>query len=132
MKCPQCGGAEMEQDVKDIPYSWRGKKTLLQQIRALHCPKCGETVMDKAESAEYMAKVVEFKNSIINDTVKPAYIMTMRKKLELSQREAGRIFGGGDNAFYRYEAGKSQPHPSTVKLLKLLDRHPELLNEIYG
>lgn len=26
MKCPQCGDAEMEQRVKDVPYSWRGKK----------------------------------------------------------------------------------------------------------
>lgn len=62
------------------------QKTIFQQIRALHCPKCGEVVMDKAESAEYMAKVVEFKNSIINDTVKPAYIMNVIRKLELSAR----------------------------------------------
>ncbi|MGL9735988.1 MAG: type II toxin-antitoxin system MqsA family antitoxin [Symbiopectobacterium sp.] len=44
--------------------------------------------------------------------------MNVRKKLELSQREAGRIFGGGDNAFYWYEAGKSQHHPSYGEIAK--------------
>ncbi|MHA6384599.1 type II toxin-antitoxin system MqsA family antitoxin, partial [Escherichia coli] len=26
--------------------------------------------------------------------------------------------------------GNAQPHPSTIKLLRVLDKHPELLNEI--
>ncbi|MEO3102131.1 type II toxin-antitoxin system antitoxin MqsA, partial [Escherichia coli] len=34
------------------------------------------------------------------------------------------------NAFSRYEKGNAQPHPSTIKLLRVLDKHPELLNEI--
>lgn len=62
--------------------------------------------------------------------IEPAYISRVRKKLDLTQREASAIFGGGANAFSRYETGKAQPHPSTVKLLKVLDRHPELLGEI--
>ncbi|MDR2195386.1 MAG: type II toxin-antitoxin system MqsA family antitoxin, partial [Gallionellaceae bacterium] len=53
-----------------------------------------------------------------------------RKKLKLTQAEAGRLFGGGASAFSEYERGKTQPHKSTVLLLRLLDRHPELLNEL--
>lgn len=55
-----------------------------------------------------------------------------RKKLGLRQAEAGALFGGGASAFSEYERGKTQPHKSTVKLLKLLDRHPELLAEVDG
>jgi len=40
------------------------------------------------------------------------------------------IFGGGPNAFSRYENGKTRPPLSLVQLFKLLDRHPELLDEI--
>ena len=54
----------------------------------------------------------------------------MRKKLDLDQREAAEIFGGGVNAFSRYELGKNKPPLSLVKLLKVLERHPELLDEI--
>ena len=45
-------------------------------------------------------------------------------------REAGEIFGGGVNAFSRYENGKTKPPLALVKLLKVLDRHPDLLAEI--
>ncbi len=38
--------------------------------------------------------------------------------------------GGGVNAFSRYENGKTKPPLALVKLFKLLDRHPELLNEV--
>ena len=56
-------------------------------------------------------------------------IANVRKKLALDQREAGEIFGGGVNAFSRYENGKTKPPLSLVKLLKVLDRHPDLLAE---
>jgi HTH-type transcriptional regulator/antitoxin MqsA len=48
----------------------------------------------------------------------------------LDQRQAAEIFGGGVNAFSRYENGKTKPPLALVKLLKVLDRHPDLLDEI--
>ena len=60
----------------------------------------------------------------------PRFIAEVRKKLALDQREAGEIFGGGVNAFSRYENGKTEPPLALIKRLKLLDRHPELLNEV--
>ena len=52
------------------------------------------------------------------------------RKLDLDQRQAAELFGGGVNAFSRYENGKTRPPVALVKLLKLLDRHPNLLNEV--
>jgi hypothetical protein len=40
------------------------------------------------------------------------------------------IFGGSINAFTRYENGKTKPPLALVNLLKVLDRHPDLLNEV--
>jgi hypothetical protein len=45
------------------------------------------------------------------------------KKLDLEQREAADIFGGGVNAFSRYENGKTKPPLALVKLLKVLESH---------
>ena len=58
------------------------------------------------------------------------FIVNVRKKLHLGQREAAEIFGGGIHAFSRFENGKTKPPLALVKLLKVLDRHPELLNEV--
>ncbi len=60
----------------------------------------------------------------------PEYIAKVRRKLDLDQREAAELFGGGVNAFSRYENGKTKPPLALVKLFRLLDRHPDLLDEV--
>ncbi len=52
------------------------------------------------------------------------------RKLDLDQRQAAELFGCGVNACSRYENGKTKLPLALVKLLKLLDRHPDLLNEV--
>lgn len=71
-----------------------------------------------------------FNKQVNASIVDPNFIANVRKKLSLDQREAAEIFGGGINAFSRYENGKTKPSLALVKLLKVLERHPELLNEI--
>jgi HTH-type transcriptional regulator/antitoxin MqsA len=71
-----------------------------------------------------------FSKQVNASFVDPDFIASVRKKLDLDQREAGEIFGGGVNAFSRYENGKTKPPVALVKLLKVLDRHPELLGEV--
>ena len=66
-------------------------------------------------------------------TLQRAAVMRVtRKKLGLRRAEAGSLFGGGASAFSKYERGKTRPHKSTVKLLKLLHRHPKVLAEVDG
>jgi HTH-type transcriptional regulator/antitoxin MqsA len=77
-----------------------------------------------------MREMQAFSKQVNADLVDPAFIVKVRKKLALDQREAAEIFGGGVNAFSRYETGKTKPPLALVKLLKVLDLHPELLEEI--
>ena len=48
--------------------------------------------------------------------VDPDFIVSVRKKLALGQREAAEIFSGGIIAFSRYENGKTKPPLVLVKL----------------
>ena len=57
-------------------------------------------------------------------------IRRIRKKLNLTQAELASVFGIGKMAFSRYERGESRPPAPLVKLLKLIDRHPNLLGEM--
>jgi HTH-type transcriptional regulator/antitoxin MqsA len=52
-------------------------------------------------------------------------IRAVRKRLKLSQEEAGRIIGGGKRAFQKYESGATPPSDAAVGLIELLMRHPE-------
>ncbi len=130
MKCPTCGAAELVVDVRDIPYTYRGETILLEAVRGEFCPACDESLTDWEESDRVMKLMNAFNRQVNAAFVDPTYIVGVRKKLHLDQREAAEIFGGGVNAFSRYEAGKTKPPLALVKLLKLLDRHPELLEEV--
>jgi len=75
-------------------------------------------VLDAEESARVSA------------AMDPSFIARVRKKLALNQREVVEIFGDGVDAFFGGENDKTMPPVAPVKLLQVLDRHPELLNEI--
>ena len=54
-----------------------------------------------------------------------AHVREVRKRLNLTQEEAGRIIGGGRRAFQKYESGATPPSDAAVGLIELLYRHPE-------
>lgn len=130
MKCPSCAAAELVHDTRDMPYTYKGESTIILAVTGEFCPACGEAVLDMAESARVSAGMLEFNKQVNAAIVDPDFIARVRKKLALDQREAAEIFGGGVNAFSRYESGKTKPPLALVKLLKVLDRHPDLLNEV--
>ncbi len=130
MKCPACGAAKLVRYTRDLPYTYKGVSTTLEGVTGDFCPACDEVVLDADESTRTSEMMVQFNKEVNAAYVDPAYITQVRKKLRLDQREAAEIFGGGVNAFSRYENGKTKPPLSLVKLLKVLDRHPDLLNEI--
>ena len=130
MKCPNCGAAELVPDVREMHYAYKGEETIVPAVAGDYCPACGEAVLDRQESLRTSASMLEFNKQVNAAVVDPAFIVQVRKKLRLDQREAGELFGGGVNAFSRYENGKTKPPLALVKLLKVLDRHPDLLEEV--
>ena len=132
MKCPSCGVGKLVRDTRDISYAYKGDSTTIPAVRGEFCPACAESVLAAAESKRVSAAMLEFNKEVNASIVDPAFIARVRKKLALDQRQAAAIFGGGANAFSRYENGKTKPPLALVKLLMLLDRHPNLLNELHS
>jgi len=130
MMCPSCAAAQLVRDTRDMPYVYKGESTIIPAVTGDFCPACGEAVLGVSESVRTSAAMLEFNKQVNASIVDPAFIASVRKKLALDQREAAEIFGGGINAFSRYENGKTKPPLALVKLLKVLDRHPELLAEV--
>ena len=130
MKCPVCGAAELIHDTRDETYTYKGESTVIPAVTGDFCPACDESLLDPAETERVMREMRAFTQQVNAAFVAPGYITEVRKKLALDQREAAEIFGGGVNAFSRYETGKTKPPLALVKLLEVLDRHPELLAEV--
>lgn len=130
MKCPVCGAAELVHDTRDLLHTYKGETTVIAAVTGDFCPACAESILDAAESSRVMHEMRAFSKQVNASIVDPVFIMNVRKKLDLDQREAAEIFGGGINAFSRYENGKTKPPLALVKLFRLLDRHPDLLDEV--
>lgn len=128
--CLHCDdGTQMELQIKDVTVQAQHIVRVVPEIAGWHCPQCAEVEFVDADSSErHMAALAAaWEEARAQESVS---LRAIRKKLGLNQAEAGRLFGGGVSAFSDYERGKRQPHKSTVLLLQLLGRHPELLKEL--
>lgn len=130
MKCPSCAAADVVRRKRDITHSYKGETLIIRAVRGDFCPACGERILSPAEAKRVSLAMLEFNKQVNASAVDPAFIARVRKKLALDQRQAAAIFGGGTNAFSRYETGKTKPPLALVKLLTVLDRHPHLLKEV--
>lgn len=130
MKCPVCGTTELIHDTRNVSYTYKGETTTIPAVTGEFCPACNEVVLNREHGDRYSELLGVFQRQVNAAFVDPNYVVKVRKKLDLDQRQAAELFGGGVNAFSRYENGKTKPPLSLVKLLKLLDRHPDLLDEL--
>jgi HTH-type transcriptional regulator / antitoxin MqsA len=130
MKCPVCGAAKLIHDTRDIAYTYKGESTVIPAVTADFCTACDESITDASETKRVMGLMLAFNKQVNAAIVDPAFIANVRKKLALDQKEAAEIFGGGVNAFSRYENGKTKPPLALVKLLRVLDKHPNLMREV--
>lgn len=130
MNCPTCGAASVVHETRDLPYTYKGQTTTIHGIEGDYCDACGDAVFTREAGDRYGAAIQAFIKQVNASAGMPEFVRSVRKKLDLDQREAGEIFGGGVNAFSRYETGKAEPPVALLKLLSILARHPELLEEV--
>jgi len=118
----------MVSEVRDIPFDYKGERLMVHQVRGWFCVFCNEALFAEGEGARYAAAIDRFVKEA--DTSQSEELRRIRRKLHLSQKEAAQLFGGGVNAFSEYERGVTKPAKSTLLLLKILDKHPDLVEEV--
>jgi HTH-type transcriptional regulator/antitoxin MqsA len=128
MKCPACGHAEMIFRTQDETLSYGSQSLTLHAMRGEFCPVCGEGVWDTESYRRYTEAQAALLRAVKGDV--SGEIRRIRKNLKLTQAQLAEAFGVGKVAFSRYERGETRPPAPLVKLLKLLDRHPDLLKEM--
>jgi len=129
MQCPACGHPDMEEQTRDETLSYGGKTITISNLRGRFCPNCDEGVWDTDSNR----RLDEAQTRLI-ETVKheaSADIRRIRKKvLKLTQAKLAESFGLGPLALSRYERGKTPPPVLLVKLLRLLEKYPNLFEEL--
>jgi HTH-type transcriptional regulator/antitoxin MqsA len=129
-KCLNCetekGMTRFEGETFAIAHA--GMTAKVEGLSGWRCDACGEVEFDADSAERYAAAGDEL---VLQDRERQSReIRRTRKKLGLSQAAAARLTGGGHNAFSRYERGEATPLPAVINLFRLLDKHPELLEEL--
>ncbi|WP_320199247.1 type II toxin-antitoxin system MqsA family antitoxin [Agrobacterium sp. rho-13.3] len=123
--CMSCdSGARMEAFANETHrIDHRGLVTNVEGLSGFRCAACGEIEYDAQSAERYAAAsdalVLEARRSTGEE------LRRIRKKLNINQAEASKLTGGGHNAFSRYETGKVTPTPAVINLFRMLDKHPE-------
>jgi len=105
----------MKHETWDKLISCQGKSVTVYAVTGFHCLECGEAVYD----AESYDRVGAAGDTLVKAMrrANPPEVRVIREKLGLTQAQAGKIFGGGVNAFSRYERGESKPSTPNAKAL---------------
>lgn len=124
-QCPLCGEGTLRDGKRKQQLEYRGR-AYAYTAKGAFCTHChdGFPEHDAREEAAWQT----FRDRV--DAEEIAELARIRKKLGLTQQEAARLAGGGKNAFSRYERGQAKPVAAVTNLFRLLDRHPDLLNEL--
>jgi len=111
-------------DATEIRTETRKMKILGEQHEVqkeyYHCAVCGEEWVTPEQSKATTDKITAIKRRA-QGFLAPQDIKSLREWYGLTQKQAAIIFGGGDNAFSKYERGEIYPSAAMDKLMRLFD-----------
>jgi len=116
--CPICNG-KLNEEMRKENMQYKNK-TLTIEMQGDYCQECAEGFFNNEEQALITNRILLAKRKADN-LLTPQQVKKIRKKAKLTQVEAQEIFGGGVNAFSKYERAEITQPRSTDILLRLID-----------
>ncbi|MGG7603499.1 type II TA system antitoxin MqsA family protein [Massilia sp. BKSP1R2A-1] len=128
LTCPNCGVSPLTHAIREMHYSYKGQSTTIPDVSVEHCAGCKEVMFARGEDEHYGELIKAFRKQVDAEELKT--IRAMRKGLGLTRQKADELLGDEAGDFARYEAGEAHAPAALVKLLRLLGKHPELLDAV--
>jgi HTH-type transcriptional regulator/antitoxin MqsA len=122
--CPSCDGL-MRRGAREETVTYLGESLSYQQP-GWHCDGCDDGILEGDDNAVSDAALHEVMARAKHSPISPLMVRAARDAVGVSQREAGRVFGGGPTAFYKYETARAVPSVGMANLLRLAIQQPAL------
>lgn len=129
--CVSCGASNSMQhfESRDFEVDFKALKQTLSGLCGWECTACAEIELTPESAQRYSDAsdqlVLEHRHQVATE------MRRIRRKLHFTQRTAVELLsGGGHNAFSRYERAEVEPPKPLFVLMHLLDRYPELIEDI--
>jgi HTH-type transcriptional regulator/antitoxin MqsA len=127
--CPQTG-VPMHRDVRPMTLTYRNE-SITFDMPGWYCDASDESIHTGADM-KLSDRMLNRLKARIEGLLEPQEIRRIRKKLGLTQEQAGQLIGGGPRAFQKYETGDVLPSRAISSALVLLDHDPAALAVLKG
>lgn len=123
--CPICEKGNLSEILYSEHLEFRGKEHTVHGLRALLCDTCGETSMSVEQVRANSKHVAAVKAEAVEDVRNVSGLLyghqvkRVREVLGLTQPEAAKVFGGGLNAFSKYERNETKQSLPMDRLLRV-------------
>ncbi len=124
-KCPFCSEGELVRRVEIETYVYKELSVTVDQP-GMYCSNCNEAILNGDDLKETRRAIHDL-HAQGDGFLTSAEVKQIREKIGFTQKEAGNFFGGGVNAFSRYERGTARQSKAIDILLRLFNARPELL-----
>ncbi|MCA1856385.1 type II toxin-antitoxin system MqsA family antitoxin [Massilia oculi] len=128
LTCPNCGISPLAHAIRDMQYTYKGRSTTIPDLVVEHCAGCKEVLFAQGEQEHYGALIAAFRQQV--DAQERKQVSALRKALGLTRDRADALFGDVPGDFARFEKGEAPAPAALLKLLRLLGKHPALLDEL--
>lgn len=118
----------MVRDTRPVTLTYKGQSTTID-MPGWYCNESSESIHTGEDMKISDAALAKLKIKVEN-LLTPEEVKRIRLKMGLTQRQAGTLIGGGPNAFQKYEAGDVTVSKGISNFLRVLERHPEEIEEL--
>lgn len=127
--CPLCDQGTLIPRTYGDDFKHHDGTIRVEGLEYCECDHCGADPVLKDQVRRNHRRIADAKRRA-DGLLSGEDILGIRARLELSQQEAAQLFGGGANAFSKYERGDVIQSVPMDRLLRLVAAHPELVDEL--
>ena len=127
--CPACETGKLTPFVDKQEYLYKGSKYTLDGLDFSRCSACNAEVVTPAQAKSNELRIREEQRKL-DGLLSGAEIQKIRARFNLTQSDASVIFGGGKNAFSKYERGEVIQSLAMDHLLRLVDLMPSNMSAL--
>jgi HTH-type transcriptional regulator / antitoxin MqsA len=119
--CPETGKS-MVRGLRPMTITYKGLSATFD-MPGWYCDESSESI-HTGEDMKASDRELNRLKAKVEGVLDPDAIRQIRKKLKITQKEAGLLIGGGPNAFQKYESGEVLASHAITSALLLLDQNP--------
>jgi HTH-type transcriptional regulator/antitoxin MqsA len=126
--CKLCKSEDVSEYVEAEETLYKGKNLQFSMAYSL-CNNCDREFISKPQILQNEAALRAAKKDY-DGLLSSEEIIRARRTLSLTQEQASRVFGGGRNAFSKYERGEVSQSVAMDKLIRICLSHREIFHEL--